>query len=82
MKYLTGRQRPSYYDPVTHQNNNIFHGPFYQFQKDKNGTKPRQIPIHPFRRVIPPWHSQLQPFLQWNIKTPNGRPYLLTQLLR
>ncbi len=40
MKYLTGRQRPSYYDPVTHQNNNIFHGPFYQFQKDKNGTKP------------------------------------------
>ncbi len=39
MKYLTGRQRPSYYDPVTHQNNNIFHGPFYQFTTDKNGTK-------------------------------------------
>ena len=40
LKYLTGRQRPSYYDPVTHQNNNIFHGPFYQFKTDKNGTKP------------------------------------------
>jgi membrane-associated phospholipid phosphatase len=40
LKYLTGRQRPSYYDPKTGQNNNIFHGPFFQFTKDKNGTKP------------------------------------------
>ena len=54
MKYLTGRQRPSYYDPVTHQNNNIFHGPFYQFTKDKNGTKPRQNPLRHFRRATPP----------------------------
>jgi hypothetical protein len=27
VKYLTGRQRPSYYDPVTGQNNPTFHGP-------------------------------------------------------
>jgi membrane-associated phospholipid phosphatase len=40
LKYLTGRQRPSYYDPKTGQNNNIFHGPFFQFTKDKNGTRP------------------------------------------
>jgi membrane-associated phospholipid phosphatase len=40
LKFLTGRQRPSYYDPVTHQNNNTFHGPFYQFTKDQNGNKP------------------------------------------
>jgi membrane-associated phospholipid phosphatase len=40
MKYLTGRQRPSYYDPKTGQNDNIFHGPFFQFTKDKNGTHP------------------------------------------
>jgi hypothetical protein len=40
LKYLTGRQRPSYYNPTTGQNNNIFHGPFYQFTKDQNGNKP------------------------------------------
>jgi membrane-associated phospholipid phosphatase len=40
LKFLTGRQRPSYYDPATGQNNNIFHGPFYQFKKDQNGYKP------------------------------------------
>jgi membrane-associated phospholipid phosphatase len=40
LKYLTGRQRPSYYNPATGQNNNIFHGPFYQFTKDQNGNKP------------------------------------------
>jgi membrane-associated phospholipid phosphatase len=40
VKYLTGRQRPSYYNPATGQNNNIFHGPFYQFTKDQNGNKP------------------------------------------
>ncbi|HEY8734688.1 MAG TPA: phosphatase PAP2 family protein [Puia sp.] len=40
MKFLTGRQRPFYYDPATGKNNNTWHGPFYQFQKDKNGNKP------------------------------------------
>ncbi len=39
LKNLTGRQRPLYYDPVTGLNNNNFHGPFYQFKKDKNGFK-------------------------------------------
>ena len=46
-KYLTGRQRPSYYYPVTHQNNNIFPGPFYQFTKDKTELRVllvRQVP--------------------------------------
>ena len=40
LKYITGRQRPNYYDPVTGQNSPTWHGPFYQFQKDKNGQKP------------------------------------------
>src|SRR6266480_2581013 len=29
-KFLTGRQRPNYYDPETHENNPTWHGPFYQ----------------------------------------------------
>ena len=40
LKYLTGRQRPSYINPATGQNDNTFHGPFYQFTKDQNGNKP------------------------------------------
>ena len=40
LKYLTGRQRPNYYDPVTGENSPTWHGPFYQFQKDKYGNKP------------------------------------------
>lgn len=32
-KYLTSRQRPSYYDAVTGQNSHVFHGPFYHFMK-------------------------------------------------
>lgn len=40
IKYLTGQQRPNWYDPVTGQNNNIFHGPFFAFTKDKNGVRP------------------------------------------
>ena len=40
LKYLTGQQRPNYYDPVTGMNNNIFHGPFFAFTKDKNGVRP------------------------------------------
>lgn len=40
LKYLTGRQRPLFYTPVTNVNNNTFHGPFYQFTKDKNGFRP------------------------------------------
>ncbi|MHA4810006.1 phosphatase PAP2 family protein [Flavitalea flava] len=40
LKFLTGRQRPSYYDPVTGLNNHTFHGPFYQYSKDKLGSRP------------------------------------------
>jgi len=40
LKFLTGRQRPSYINPATGQNDNIFHGPFFQFTQDPNGTKP------------------------------------------
>lgn len=38
LKYLTGRQRPSYYDPVTGKNNHNFHGPFYHFLKSDNSS--------------------------------------------
>jgi len=40
MKFLTGRQRPNYIDPKTHENDPTFHGPFYQFKKTSSGTKP------------------------------------------
>jgi membrane-associated phospholipid phosphatase len=40
LKYITGRQRPSYFDPVTMKNSPTWHGPFYQFTKDKNGNRP------------------------------------------
>jgi membrane-associated phospholipid phosphatase len=40
LKYITGRQRPSYYDPVTGKNSPTWHGPFYQFTRDKNGFHP------------------------------------------
>lgn len=36
LKYLTARQRPSYYDPVTLKNNSTWHGPFYHFLKPDN----------------------------------------------
>jgi membrane-associated phospholipid phosphatase len=39
-KYLSGRQRPYYYDPKTGQNSPAWHGPFYQYKKDANGNKP------------------------------------------
>jgi membrane-associated phospholipid phosphatase len=39
LKFLTGRQRPGYIDPVTMKNATTFHGPFYQFSKDANGNK-------------------------------------------
>jgi len=39
-KFLTGRQRPYYYDPVSQTNSPTWHGPFYQFKKDANGNKP------------------------------------------
>jgi membrane-associated phospholipid phosphatase len=32
IKYLTARQRPSYYDPTSKLNANSFHGPLYNFQ--------------------------------------------------
>jgi hypothetical protein len=38
LKYLTGRQRPSYYDPVTGLNSHVFHGPFYHFLKKDNSS--------------------------------------------
>jgi membrane-associated phospholipid phosphatase len=38
LKYLTSRQRPSYYDPVTGLNNHTFHGPFYHFLKSDNAS--------------------------------------------
>jgi len=38
MKYLTSRQRPSYYDPVTGLNSHVFHGPFYHFMKKDNAS--------------------------------------------
>ena len=39
-KFLSGRQRPYYYDPETNSNDPTWHGPFYQFKKDANGNKP------------------------------------------
>jgi membrane-associated phospholipid phosphatase len=39
-KFLSGRQRPYYYDPEFHTNSPTWHGPFYQFKKDANGNKP------------------------------------------
>lgn len=38
LKYLTGRQRPSYYDPATGKNNHTFRGPFYRFLKSDNAS--------------------------------------------
>jgi membrane-associated phospholipid phosphatase len=38
LKYLTGRQRPSYSDPVTGATSHIFHGPFYHFLKSDNSS--------------------------------------------
>jgi len=38
IKYLTSRQRPSYYDAVTGQNSHVFHGPFYHFLKKDNAS--------------------------------------------
>jgi membrane-associated phospholipid phosphatase len=39
-KFLSGRQRPYYYNPETNSNSPVWHGPFYQFKKDANGNKP------------------------------------------
>jgi membrane-associated phospholipid phosphatase len=38
LKYLTSRQRPSYYNSVTGLNNHTFHGPFYHFLKRDNSS--------------------------------------------
>ena len=38
LKYLTSRQRPSYYDAVTGKNSHVFHGPFYHFLKKDNSS--------------------------------------------
>jgi membrane-associated phospholipid phosphatase len=42
-KFLASRQRPEYYDPATNKNKATFHGPFYRFKKDLNGSKPDKI---------------------------------------
>ncbi|MEP6675601.1 MAG: phosphatase PAP2 family protein [Ferruginibacter sp.] len=39
LKFLTGRQRPNYYDAVTKTNNPTFHGPFSKTLRDVNGAK-------------------------------------------
>jgi membrane-associated phospholipid phosphatase len=39
-KFLSGRQRPYYYEPETNSNSPTWHGPFYQFRKDANGNRP------------------------------------------
>ncbi len=39
-KFLSGRQRPYYYNPETNKNSPTWHGPFYQFKKDASGNKP------------------------------------------
>lgn len=39
-KFISGRQRPYYYNPETNSNSPVWHGPFYQFRKDANGNKP------------------------------------------
>jgi membrane-associated phospholipid phosphatase len=38
LKYLTGRQRPSYYNSITGLNNHTFRGPFYHFLKSDNSS--------------------------------------------
>jgi membrane-associated PAP2 superfamily phosphatase len=38
LKYLTSRQRPSYYDVITGKNSHVFHGPFYHFLKKDNSS--------------------------------------------
>lgn len=39
-KFISGRERPSYYDPQTNQNRGLWHGMFFQFKKDASGNKP------------------------------------------
>jgi membrane-associated phospholipid phosphatase len=40
VKYVAGQQRPNYIDPETGTSLPKFHGPFYQFRKNANGSKP------------------------------------------
>lgn len=40
VKFASGQQRPSYIDPETGKNSPKFHGPFYQFRKKADGSKP------------------------------------------
>jgi membrane-associated phospholipid phosphatase len=39
VKFLTGRQRPSYYSPNKPESEPEFHGPFFKPGTDKNGSK-------------------------------------------
>ena len=40
LKFISGRQRPIYYDPKTGEDDPTWHGPFYRFKKTPYGTKP------------------------------------------
>jgi len=42
LKFMTGRQRPNYFNPITQRSSPVFHGPFYQFKKDVNGFRPNK----------------------------------------
>jgi hypothetical protein len=47
-KFLSGRQRPIYYDPESNLNNPTWHGPFYQFKRDANGNRPDSYSYNSF----------------------------------
>lgn len=40
LKFVSGRERPSFYDPQSGQNRGLWHGMFFQFKKDASGNKP------------------------------------------
>ncbi|MEO6000295.1 MAG: phosphatase PAP2 family protein [Chitinophagaceae bacterium] len=40
IKFISGRERPSYYDPKDGENEGAWHGPFFQFHKNNLGFKP------------------------------------------
>ena len=44
IKFLSSRQRPDYIDPKTNVAKPIFHGPFYKFSKDAEGTSNSSFP--------------------------------------
>lgn len=40
IKFISGRERPNYYNPTTGENEGAWHGPFFQFHKNAMGYKP------------------------------------------